>query len=191
MNLATKFTLVRIFLVPIFLTLMLINTMVTHLFALIVFILGGITDTIDGIIARKKNIITKFGATFDPLADKLLITTAFISFLGFKELNIPVWTVIVIVLRDYLITWIRSLDYSEPIPADKVAKFKTTLQNIAVIFILIILTFRKQIINFNVDKYVLNIFPKIVMIFVAIFTLISGIVYIIKYRKHILSQFEN
>ncbi|MCS7150897.1 MAG: CDP-diacylglycerol--glycerol-3-phosphate 3-phosphatidyltransferase [Endomicrobia bacterium] len=190
MNLATKITIFRIFLVPLFLIFILIESFQTRVLAFLIFILGGVTDTIDGIIARKQNTVTKVGSSIDPLADKLLITTALISFLGFQELKIPTWTVIVIVIRDYLITWMRSLEYNFSMPADKTAKIKTFLQNIVVICIMVILIFKKQIIKIDLDKYIINFFPRFAMILVAIFTLVSGIVYIIKYRELIIRQFE-
>lgn len=190
MNLATKITFVRILLVPIFLVLMIYDTLVSQLLALGIFILGGITDTIDGMIARKQNSVTKIGISFDPLADKLLITTALICFLGFKQLSIPAWTVVIIVIRDYLITWVRSLNYDQPIPADRTAKIKTILQNIVVISIMLILSFEKQLHNFGIDKITIKIYPRVAMIFLSLFTLISGIVYIVKYRKYIMEQFR-
>jgi len=190
MNLPTKITFIRILLVPIFLVCILIDIWETRLIALIIFILGGVTDTIDGMIARKQNIVTKIGSSIDPLADKLLITTALISFLGFKELRIPVWTVIVIVIRDYIITWLRSLEYKKSMPADRTAKFKTLLQNVVIICILLILTFKKQIIKLGVDRYIINLFPRTAMIVVALFTLFSGVLYIIRYNKLIIENLE-
>ncbi len=190
MNIALKLTFLRIIFVPLFLIFILINSWITRLIALFIFILGGITDTADGIIARRKNIVTKIGISFDPLADKLLITTALISLLGFKELNIPSWTVTVIVIRDYIISWVRSLNYDQPIPADKTAKIKTILQNVVIICIILILTFENQIRSFGIDKYVIKIFPCWSMIVTAVFTLISGIVYIVKYRTFIYGQFK-
>jgi len=190
MNLANKITFVRIFLVPIFLVCILIDTWETKLLALLIFILGGITDTIDGIIARRKKIVTHIGRSLDPLADKLLITTALICFLGFKELKIPSWTVVVIMIRDYIITWLRSVPQDNTsISADKFAKIKTFLQNVTVVSILVLLVFKKQILLLNIDKAVLEIFPKVAMITVAVFTLISGIIYIVKYRKLLVENF--
>ncbi len=190
MNIATKITFARIFFVPIFLVLILLNTWESILFALIIFILGGVTDTIDGILARKYNTVTKIGATLDPLADKLLITTALISLLNFKELKIPVWTVIVIVLRDYIITWVRTLDHEKSMPADKTAKIKTFLQNIVIICILFILIFKKQILNLKLEKILIYYFPRISMVVVALFTLVSGLIYLVKYRGLILENFK-
>lgn len=190
MNLATKITFIRILFVPIFLVLIITDTLISRLLALGIFILGGITDTVDGIIARKLNSVTKIGTSFDPLADKLLITTALISFLGFKDLSIPAWTVVVIVVRDYIITWLRSLNYDQPIPADRTAKIKTILQNITIISIMLILSFEKQIRSYGIDKITIRTYPRIAMIFLSLFTLFSGVVYIVKYRKYIIEQFR-
>ncbi len=191
MNLANKITIIRIFLVPIFLICILIDLWETRLLALMIFILGGVTDVIDGIIARRKKITTSFGSSLDPLADKLLITTAFICFLGFKELKIPSWTVVVIVVRDYIITWLRSVSYNKSsIPADSFAKIKTFLQNITVVIILFLLVFKKQILFYEVGKIILEVFPTVAMLIIAIFTLLSGVVYIIKYRKLLVENFS-
>lgn len=190
MNIATKITLLRIILVPIFLVLILTENFFTRIVALLVFIFGGITDTIDGIIARKNNIVTKIGSSLDPLADKLLITTALISFLGFRELRIPSWTVIIIVIRDYIITWIRSIDTKSSMPADKTAKVKTFLQNIVIIAVMLILSFKKYLIRLGIGREIIRLFPRISMIFISIFTLVSGLLYIIKYKDLILEQFN-
>lgn len=191
MNIATRITLLRIILVPIFLILILIDNFFTRLLALLVFICGGITDTIDGIIARKNNIVTKIGSSLDPLADKLLISTALISFLGFKELKIPSWTVIVIIIRDYIITWLRSIDIKSSMPADKTAKIKTFLQNITIIVIMLILSFKNYLFKLGIFKEMIIWFPRISMIFVSFFTLISGLMYIIKYKDLILEKLND
>ncbi len=190
MNLATKVTFIRILIVPIFLLLLLIDTPVTHILALLLFIFGGVTDTIDGIIARRSNTLTKFGASIDPLADKLLITTALMYFLGHKELNIPVWTVITIVLRDYIVTWLRGLDSEKMIPADKTAKIKTVLQNITVISLLLVIIFKNRLKTSILEYMFLNLYPFISMTILAVFTLCSGLIYVIKYKSHITSQIE-
>ncbi|MCX7956349.1 MAG: CDP-alcohol phosphatidyltransferase family protein [Endomicrobia bacterium] len=190
MNIAIKITIFRMLLTPIFLIFILIDNMLFRLLALLVFITGGISDTVDGIVARKNKITTKLGSSLDPLADKILITTAFISFLGFYELNIPVWTVAVIIIRDYVITWLRSIDEASSIPADKTAKIKTFMQNIVIITIILILAFKDYILDLNIWKSHLYIYPKLSMIVVSSFTFISGVIYFLKYKKLLLKQFE-
>ncbi len=95
LNLPNLLTIVRIVLVPIFLLLVLSNSL---FLAAVVFAVAGLTDLVDGIIARRLKTVTKFGAELDPVADKLLLSTAFIA-LAFKGL-IPLWLVIIVVARD-------------------------------------------------------------------------------------------
>ena len=141
MNLANKLTMLRVLLVPIFIILMIIDSFWANVFALFVFIGASITDYFDGKIARKQNIITTFGIFLDPLADKLLVTSAFISFIGIYTLNVPAWMVICIIAREFIITGLRSIAASKNIiiPASMAGKVKTTSQMIAIITILVIL----------------------------------------------------
>ena len=93
MNLANKLTLLRIFLVPLFVIFMILDSNYYGvIIATIIFIIASITDKIDGYIARSRNQITTFGKFMDPLADKLLVTAALVSLV---QLNvIPAWAVI-------------------------------------------------------------------------------------------------
>ncbi|MCX7759699.1 MAG: CDP-diacylglycerol--glycerol-3-phosphate 3-phosphatidyltransferase [Hydrogenothermaceae bacterium] len=98
MGLANKLTLMRIFLVPVFIILIGYSK---PLYALIVFIIAGLSDALDGYIARKRNEITQFGKIVDPIADKTLLLSAFIfiynSQLTFK---FPFWFVVLVISRD-------------------------------------------------------------------------------------------
>ena len=89
MNLANKLTALRVLLVPVFIVLIIINTFWANVIALLVFIAASITDYYDGVIARKQNMVTTLGIFLDPLADKLLVTSAFILFVGIYTLNVP------------------------------------------------------------------------------------------------------
>jgi cardiolipin synthase len=107
MNLPNLLTIIRIVLVPVFLLLIFSNSFYA---ATIVFAVAGFTDLIDGIIARKLNSVTRFGANLDPVADKLLLSSAFIA-LSIKEF-IPLWLAIIVVARDsIMITTIMILKY--------------------------------------------------------------------------------
>ena len=86
MNLANKLTLLRIFLIPIFMIFVLNKTSYGALIATIIFIIARVTDTLDGYIARKRNEITNLGKFMDPLADKLLVSVTLL-FLLFKWIN--------------------------------------------------------------------------------------------------------
>ena len=79
MNLPNKLTIVRILMIPVFMFLLLYNSQSYQTWAAIVFIIASLTDTLDGYIARKYNLVTNFGKFMDPLADKLLVTSAFLG----------------------------------------------------------------------------------------------------------------
>ncbi|MFH1238545.1 MAG: CDP-diacylglycerol--glycerol-3-phosphate 3-phosphatidyltransferase [bacterium] len=141
MTLPNKLTLIRISLVPIFMAFIFSDNLYTRILALLIFIVASLTDIYDGLLARRYQCITDFGRFMDPLADKLLICSAFISFVELRELKIPAWMVIVIISREFIITGLRSVAArkGEVIPADSAGKFKTTSQIIVIIIILLIL----------------------------------------------------
>ena len=141
MNLPNKLTLIRILLVPVFMTFTVIDNIWTRLFALMIFIAAALTDLYDGYVARKWGLVTDFGKFMDPLADKFLISAAFICFVGLKEVYVPSWMVVLIIGREFIITGLRLLGASKGIviPADRSGKFKTTSQITSIIVILIIL----------------------------------------------------
>ncbi|MBN4076525.1 CDP-diacylglycerol--glycerol-3-phosphate 3-phosphatidyltransferase [Gemmatimonas aurantiaca] len=128
MNTPNKLTLLRILLSPIFVALFLYENFYSRLAALFVFLIAAATDIADGYYARKYGIITGFGKFIDPLADKVLVSSAFISFvaLGYAQ----VWMVAVIIGREFLITGLRSLAAyrGTVISPTYWAKVKTALQ---------------------------------------------------------------
>jgi len=205
MNLANKLTMLRVLLVPIFIVFMAIDSFWTNIIALIVFIIASITDYFDGIIARKYNLITTFGIFLDPLADKLLVTSAFVSFVGIYTLNIPAWMVICIIAREFIITGLRSIAASKNIiiPASMSGKVKTTSQMFAIITILVILiinaTLTKfyfltpyDLLEFGKWRYCLGLIlihaPYWLMLMATILTLYSGISYLVAHKKIFLDQ---
>jgi CDP-diacylglycerol--glycerol-3-phosphate 3-phosphatidyltransferase len=169
--------------------------------ALIVFCAASITDFFDGHIARKQKTITSLGIFLDPLADKLLISSAFICFVGIPYLGISAWMVIAIISREFLITGLRSIAAYKNviIPADKSGKFKTTLQIIVIITVLIIVIINEAFAKYAgipVDffkfytggpySYAIMIMEKIpywFTFFAAMFTIFSGGNYVFKYKN--------
>jgi len=134
MNLPNKLTLGRIIAVPFFI----LAYMTEHfLLSLIIFILASLTDMLDGQIARKKNLITNFGKIMDPLADKVLVYSAFC--LMVSDGTMPAWMLIVILAREFIVAGVRTVAASEGIviAADMAGKIKTVLQMIAVPMILL------------------------------------------------------
>ncbi|MBI5573854.1 MAG: CDP-diacylglycerol--glycerol-3-phosphate 3-phosphatidyltransferase [Elusimicrobia bacterium] len=188
MNIANKVTLLRISLVPFFIFFMIYDEFFMRTAALLIFVIASITDTIDGYLARKYKTVTDFGKFMDPLADKLLVLAALISFVEIRELNIPSWMVIAIISREFIITGLRSLAATKNIviPAAVAGKFKTTIQMITIITILVILCINSLLSEFfRIDPHaipILKLTPFVLMFITTILTLISGLNYIFKHK---------
>lgn len=138
MNLPNKLTLSRLGLTLAFLAALFSRVRFSGTWALFFFILAGLTDFFDGRIARRNKTITNFGILMDPLADKILICSAFITFVG-QDL-IPAWMVVVIVARELAITGLRLLAAGRQmvLAAEGYGKHKTVSQIVAVIAVLIL-----------------------------------------------------
>lgn len=108
--------------------------------ALLIFLLAGITDFIDGEVARRYGIITNFGKLMDPLVDKIMMAAAFISLVPLKA--VPAWAATTVVARDFLITGIRLMASAKGsvLPAERLGKHKTSWQLVTVIFFLFLLS---------------------------------------------------
>ena len=107
--------------------------------ALIIFIVAGLTDFVDGEVARRYGIVTNFGKLMDPLVDKIMVAAAFISLVPLKA--VPAWAATTVVARDFLITGLRALAGAKGrvLPAESLGKQKTSWQIITVIFFLALL----------------------------------------------------
>ena len=125
MNLPNKLTILRIFLIPIFVVLLLINIPYGDFLAAAIFIIAALTDSLDGYLARRWKQITKLGIILDPIADKLLITAALISLVELGR--IPGWIAIVILGREFAVSGLRAVKAGEGIiiPASSWSKMKT------------------------------------------------------------------
>ena len=149
MNIANRLTIARIVMIPVFLLIMcfpkdilgMVNVFhstlsVSWVLAMIIFTIASITDFLDGYLARKYHLITNFGKFADPLADKLLVMTAFITLVGASV--IPMWIVAVIVCRELAVTGLRLLlvNDGEVLAAAWPGKVKTATQMLAIIFLL-------------------------------------------------------
>ena len=133
MNLPNKLTLLRVFMIPIFVVFMLVDiTPFDNWIALAVFILASLTDLLDGKIARKYNLVTNFGKFMDPLADKLLVCSAMICLVETGEL--AAWIVVIIISREFIISGFRLIaaDSNVVIAASYWGKFKTVFQMVMV-----------------------------------------------------------
>jgi CDP-diacylglycerol--glycerol-3-phosphate 3-phosphatidyltransferase len=137
MNFPNILTISRILLSPVFMVLIIFENFYARMAATIVFIIAALTDLADGYFARKLGHPTGFGRFMDPLADKILVSTAFLSFvsLGYAR----AWMVIVIIVREFLITGLRSMAaYRGMVISPSIlAKWKTMSQMLAVAVILL------------------------------------------------------
>ena len=172
MNLPNKLTMIRVILVPVFIVLLFMgqNNPIFKYLALAVFVIASLTDTLDGYIARSRNLVTNFGKFMDPLADKLLVCSALICFIQIG--TIPAWVVIIIISREFIISGFRLIasDKGVVIAASKWGKAKTVSQMITVILL---------ILNLPVLKTVTDI----MIIVMTVLTGVSLIDYIVKNAK--------
>jgi CDP-diacylglycerol--glycerol-3-phosphate 3-phosphatidyltransferase len=138
MNLPNKLTVSRFILTIAFLVAMFSQTPYHETIALAFFSAAGISDFLDGLIARRRNLITNFGILMDPLADKIMVCSAFISFVGLNW--IAAWMVVIIVARELAITGLRLLAASRNVvlAAEAFGKHKTISQIVAIIAILVL-----------------------------------------------------
>lgn len=132
MNLPNRLTVVRLLLVPLFVVLLSVESIATYTAGYVVFLVASFTDYLDGHIARERGLITNFGKLMDPLADKVLMAAAFVMLMKIPSLNIPGWTIVAILAREFLVTGARSMAASSPeglvIAANRWGKIKTVLQ---------------------------------------------------------------
>jgi CDP-diacylglycerol---glycerol-3-phosphate 3-phosphatidyltransferase len=143
MNLPNKLTLSRFALTIAFLAVMFSRGPFHETVALGVFIAGGMSDFLDGYIARRRKLVTNFGILMDPLADKILVCSAFIAFVGLRW--IPAWMVVLVVARELTITGLRLLAASKNVvlAAEGYGKHKTISQIVAIIAILVLHSYQE------------------------------------------------
>lgn len=151
LNAANQLTVLRLALVFPFLIFTINDGLWTRVIALLLFVIASLTDFWDGRIARSRNQVTTLGVFLDPLADKFLISAAFIAFVQVEEIHVPAWMVVLIIGREFLITGLRALAASAGriLPAQPAGKFKTTSQMVAIITTLIILIFNSALQRFG------------------------------------------
>lgn len=171
MNIANRITITRISMIPIFLGILLLDIPYANIIGAVVFAVAAGTDGIDGYLARSRKEVTNLGRFLDPLADKLLITSALIYLVEINQ--IPAWIAIIIVAREFAVTGLRTIAVEKGIviAASKWGKIKTVSQVIAVVILLLHEFFET-----------LTTFPLgLVAIYIAtILTVISGVDYFIK-----------
>jgi len=183
MVLPNQLTTLRIILTPVFLFLFISGNSIMIQISLVVYIIAAITDWYDGWLARKFNYITTWGKFMDPLADKILTSTAFFAFVAIDVLEL--WMVIIVVFRDLFVTVIRLFAewQKKSFTTSKSAKAKTLIQMVFIFYLLIVFTMRQ---NEFLSKLLSEVFEILTnstaiyftMLAITIFTLTTGIIYI-------------
>ncbi len=188
MTTANKITLIRFIMIPIMVLIIYINPLKadigflnlsigSFIFA-IMFVIASFTDFLDGYIARKYNQITTFGKFLDPIADKVLVLVAMLYLMILDPSRVPLWAVMIVIIREFVVTSIRLIAVSEGkvIAASPYGKLKTASTMVA----LVILLFN----DFGLTPWIGNI----IFWFAILMTLVSGIDYFWKNRKIILAS---
>ena len=181
MNTPNILSLIRIILTPLFIILLFADFKMAKVFALLVFAIAAITDAYDGYLARKYNQITPEGKFLDPLADKILVLSAFISFAFINIIDF--WMVGIIIFRDLFVTGLRFIMSSSGFEfiTSKLSKYKTASQLTIIILILIFISIEGLDINIFIPTLEIIKQYRIIYIltmFTAIFTAYTGFIYI-------------
>ena len=139
MNLPNYISLSRIFVIPVVMWILLSNRFSSangekEVLAALLFVAASVTDAVDGYLARRRNQITTMGMLLDPLADKLMVTAAFVTLVQFNPRIVPAWMAVVIIGREFLVSGLRTIAAQQgfTIEASDLGKFKMVLQIVSV-----------------------------------------------------------
>jgi CDP-diacylglycerol--glycerol-3-phosphate 3-phosphatidyltransferase len=185
MNWANRLTIGRLILTVLFVAALNSSWIYGRTAALLIFLLAGITDYLDGEIARRYGSVTNFGKLMDPLVDKIMMAAAFISLVPLGA--IPAWAATTVVARDFLITGLRLMASArgQILPAERLGKHKTSWQIITVVFFLVLLSARELNYSSGENRWWFRAWneggPLLVWIAVA-FTVYSGLRYAWRHR---------
>jgi CDP-diacylglycerol---glycerol-3-phosphate 3-phosphatidyltransferase len=176
-NLPNALTLLRIFLVPFLVVVLLTKFTAREFVGLAIFLVAAITDFFDGWLARRRNQTTKLGALLDPIADKLLMSAAFISLVEMDPLHVPAWMVVIIIGREFAVSGLRSIAAQQgvTIAASPLGKGKMVSQVIAISLL---------ILGYELGQF--RVIGKVALWGVVFFALVSGVDYFIKFARAVL-----
>ncbi len=185
MNTPNKLTILRILLAFICIGLIIKNSFLSTILALVVFSLASVTDFFDGFLARKHNLTSDLGKLLDPIADKILIIGVFCAFLQLGIIN--AWMVSVIMLREFVVTGLRlySLNKGVVLEARSLGKHKTLSQIIGAFMILISLILSRIFPGSRAVYFLQQTLIPILMWYIVAITLYSGIYYFWANRRSI------
>lgn len=183
LNLPNKLTVIRMVLIPFFIAGMILSEYfgsksgnginVFVLLSLLVFIIASVTDWFDGMIARKKNLITTFGKFLDPLADKMLVMSALVLFAARGPKWVDAVAVLLILAREFMVSAVRLVVANEGVvvPAGILGKIKTAFTMLVIVVIMLLE-------GLGIDIFILN---EILIWIAAVLTVVSGIQYVAAY----------
>ncbi|SRR6266849_5394307 len=176
-NLPNSLTLFRIFLVPFLVVVLLTKFSGREYAGLAIFLVAAITDFFDGYFARRYNQMTRLGALLDPIADKLLMSAAFISLVEMDPKHVPAWMVVIIIGREFAVSGLRSIAAQQgvTIAASPLGKTKTVSQVVAISFL---------ILGYELGE--LRRIGTVALWAVMLFALASGVDYFIKFARAVL-----
>ena len=195
-------TIFRVLLIPLIIYFLNTNSLLFIFIALALFGISAITDAFDGILARKWNQTSEFGAFFDPIADKLLVWSVFTILSLNISLFIPLWLIAFIYLRDFSITFLRhySKKMNIAFKTSFAAKAKTTVQMIAaavIISYMLVSQLLKTLFKIKAmeydsiwfslireNSYLIVYIPLVLTIFTVIFTIYTAIDYFLIFNKN-------
>lgn len=190
MNMPNKLTLSRIILAPLFMSFFLVENVYSRAFGLFLYIVAMLTDVADGHYARKYGIVTGFGKFMDPLADKILVATAFIALVSLGHAR--AWMVMLIISREFYVTGLRSLVAyrGSVIPPSFLAKIKTVLQMSVISFMLLMITLESVFQIYDSPLKTLLDFDKqlvydVILGATTLLTIYTGFDYTVKYYSMI------
>ena len=196
MNLPNKLTLSRI-VMTLIMTVFLTFPVIPYgkSLALAFFILASLTDYVDGRIARNRGLVTSFGKLMDPVADKILVSAAFVSFAAIQQI-VPAWVVVIIISREFMVTGLRMLAASKGLilQAGSVGKHKTIWHMIVIIIIMVGLALREDVFPLLPDNDAMDAIQALfhqyfdyvtysLSFVAAVLAVLSGLVYLFQHRN--------
>jgi len=188
MTTANKLTLLRVFMIPIMISILYIKPLqspvgffgmgIDQFIFAILFVLAGMTDMLDGYVARKYNQITTFGKFLDPIADKILVIAALLYLMLQMPDRVAIWAVMIVIVREFAVTGVRLLavERGKVIAASPYGKIKTASTMLAIT----ILLFN----DFGLTPWIGNI----IFWLAILFTILSGLDYIVKNKSILLES---
>jgi CDP-diacylglycerol--glycerol-3-phosphate 3-phosphatidyltransferase len=176
-NLPNSLTLLRIFLVPFLVVVLLTKFRSREYVGLAIFLLAAITDFFDGYFARRRNQMTRLGALLDPIADKLLMSAAFISLVEMDAAHVPAWMVVIIIGREFAVSGLRSIAAQQgvTISASPLGKGKMVSQVIAISLLIL-----------GNELGELRRTGAVALWAVMLFALASGVDYFVKFTRGVI-----